>query len=98
MAAPSITRDRVRELVLAGRVAPDPRYHGEQHGVRFEQLRTLLAFCSRVDADRRPDHPRGFVAWSTNWGGELYRIDFNVERRPDGEMILIVTGWNLEDV
>lgn len=97
MALPSLTRDRVRELALLGRVAPDPKYHAYEHGVRFEQLRTLLAFCSRVDADRRPEHPNGYVAWCTNWGGEIYRVDFNLERRPDGEVILIVTGWKLEE-
>lgn len=97
MAAPSLTRERVRELALMGRVVPDPSYHGQEHGVRFERLRTLLAFCQRVEPDRRPAHPRGHVAWCTNWGGEVYRIDFNLERRPDGDVILIVTGWRLED-
>lgn len=78
-------------------MAPDPGYHAGEHGLRFDQLRTLLAFAHRLVPDRRPAHPRGYVAWCANWGGEIYRVDFNLDRAPDGEVVLIVTGWRMEE-
>lgn len=93
-----LTRERVVELARLGRVAPDPAFHGRRaHGATFGKLANQLLFTFRIEKDRRPQHPRGYVAFTQDWGGEVYRVDFNLHEGADGEMILIVTGWKKEE-
>ena len=92
----------VAALARSGRVQQDPSYHARERNVRFEQIRTLLAFCYKVVKDNRtgdqgkPLHPNGYVCWCADWGRNIWRIDFNLVQGPDRQLILVVTGWPLE--
>lgn len=88
------THAEVIELARTGRVAPAPNFHARSaHGATFEKLAQALLFTFRVEADQRPEHPGGFVALARNWGGETHRIDFNMAKDAQGDLIMIVTGW-----
>lgn len=92
-----VSRERVVDLARNGRVAPAPNFHGRSaHGASFEKLANQLCFTFRVDKDPRGDHPRGYIAYTQDWGGEVYRVDFDLAENAEGEMILIVTGWKTE--
>lgn len=94
-----LTHEGVIDLARNARVAPDPAFHGRSaHGITFEKLAAQLLFTFRVEKDRRPAHPKGYVAFTQNWGGEVYRVDFNLHEDGQGEMILIVTGWKKEEI
>src|SRR3990172_1940678 len=74
---------KVRLLVLPGQVGQDPRYHARESHLRFERIATLLTHCFRVEKDSRVDsngvlrHPHGYVAFTQDWRGTIFRIDFN---------------------
>lgn len=94
--------DDVKRMALAGRVRPSHKYHATVHAVKYEELHDHLVFCGRVVIDSRTDkdgnlrHPQGYVAWCQDWGGEVYRVDFDLETDADGDIICIVTGLKLE--
>ena len=92
-----VSREDVIELARMGRVAPAPHFHGRSaHGATFEKLAHQLVFTFRLDRDPRTEHARGWIAYTQNWGGEVYRVDLDLADAPDGEIILIVTGWKIE--
>lgn len=94
---PLSVQDVVR-LAREGHVAPHPKWHGRTaHGVDFETAASNPCFCYKVEADKRPGHSDGYVAFTQNWGGEVYRIDFDHDVGADGkEVLLLVTAVKKE--
>lgn len=98
----ALTPHDVKAMALAGRVRHSHKYQATSHVVKYEQLHDHLVFCDRVVMDTRTDkdgalrHPQGYVAWCQNWGGEIYRVDFDLETDEKGEVISIVTGLKME--
>lgn len=93
-----VSREDVVGLARGGRVAAAPHFHGRSaHGATFEKLANQLLFTFEIRKDPRPDHPRGHIAWTQNWGGEVYRVDFDLAEDADGSKILIVTGWKIDE-
>lgn len=98
----NLTPDEIRAIASEGRVKRHPRYHAHEHNVRFRDLVGALLFCQHVLRDRRTDgkgnvrHPRGFVAWSNQIRGQVWRVDFDLEEDGDGEWALIVTGFEVK--
>ncbi|MHB8586329.1 MAG: hypothetical protein ACYDDF_10910 [Thermoplasmatota archaeon] len=93
-----ITREHVIDLARTGRVAPSPTFHARSsHGVRFDTLAQQLLFTFEVRKGVRPEHPNGYVAFTQNWGREVYRVDFDLLTDAGGQTILIVTGWKVEE-
>ncbi len=89
-----LTHEDVVEMARGGRVAPAPNFHARSaHGATFERLAQALLFTFRVNKDPRPEHPDGYIAIARKWGGDTYRIDFNVATDAHGGLILIVTDW-----
>ncbi len=93
--------EKVKTLARRGRVAPDPSYHAYQHEVKFRDAAFALTWCYRVEKDERLDddgsfrHPNGYVAWCDYKAGRELRVDLNVERLDDGELLLIVTAMEV---
>ena len=83
-----ITREEVVGLARAGRVAPAPGFHARSaHGATFAGLARQLLFTFELRKDPRPEHPDGYIAITQNWGGEVYRVDFDLATGPDGHLI-----------
>lgn len=93
---PPLTRDDVTALALAGRVAKDPAYHAHEKGFRFDDILGALAWCFRVEPDRRPAHPGGWVALCHDLGRRILRVAFNRHESDDGQLLLVVTAMHLE--
>lgn len=87
-----LTPVEVRDLALQGRVAPSPNYHANAHHIRFEDIVVALSYCERVVPDRRPNHPRGFLAWCPYKRRGHLRVDFDLVAMEDGRWVLIVTA------
>lgn len=92
---PILTVERVRELALNVRVTRDPAHHAPQHFVKFETVLDVLAWCFRVEKDKRPEHANGYVSWGRLASGATYRVDFNLGSDAKGEIILVVTAMEV---
>lgn len=93
-----VSREDVIELARTARVALAPNFHGRSaHGATFEKLAQQLLFTFHLKKDPRPDHPRGYIAHTRNWGGEVYRVDLDLAEDANGNKILIVTGWKIDE-
>lgn len=94
-----LTPKDVQELARAGHVAPHPKWHGRvAHGVKLEAAVTALCWCFKVERDRRPGHPDGFVAFGRTWAGDVYRVDFNLGKDLAGQDIMyLVTAMKMGD-
>ena len=91
----ALTSQGVQDLVAKNRVAKAANYHASQKGIRFADIVLALMGCIRIDHDRRPEHPKGWVAFCPQWGGTLMRVHFNLENRDDGDIILVVTAMDV---
>ncbi|MBI4393144.1 MAG: hypothetical protein HY556_05000 [Euryarchaeota archaeon] len=92
---PTVTVEKVRGLARSARVTRDPNYHAHQHFVKFETILDVLAWCFRVEKDKRPEHANGFVSWGRLASGATYRVDFNIGTDAKGETILVVTAMEV---
>lgn len=97
-----LTGSDVRRLCREGRVGRDPRYHAEAHHLRYARVVALLANCSVVRRDPRPDaaggprYPRGYIALAQDWRRRTYRIDFNLGTDAGGgDFMYVVTAMEL---
>ena len=80
-------------MVHGGRVRPAFNYQASEHGVRWRSILVALANCHRVVKALR--HPDGYVAWGMASAGSLLRVDFDLERRDDGDWALVVTAFEV---
>ncbi len=82
-------------------MAPHPTYHAHQHSIRFEEIVAGLQWCHRVEEDERDGnegyrrHPQGYVAWCPYRGTRVIRVDFDLQEREDGDLILVVTAFEV---
>lgn len=96
-----VSSEDVQKLARRGRVAPHPSYHAHQHTVRFDEIVAGLGWCMRVEGDDREDaegtprHPDGYVAWCPYKGTRVLRVDFDIQQRDDGDLILVVTAFEV---
>lgn len=99
MTIPNLTSQQVRDLAVQGRVDRDPRYHAQEHVLKFEDIVHALTRCWRVRPDSRanpggsPRHPNGFIAWCPWTVGRSLRVDFNLDVDEEGGWILVVTAF-----
>lgn len=89
-----VSVEDVRQLASDGRIAPHPSYHAHQQNVRFEEIVAGLHRCLRVDEDHREGHD-GYVAWCPYKGTRTIRVDFEVQDRSDGALVLVVTAFEV---
>lgn len=58
-------------------------------------------WCLRVEPDDRTDeagarlHPEGYIAWCPYEGTRVIRVDFNLQHRNDGDLLLVVTAFEV---
>ncbi len=79
-------------------MAPAPNFHARAvHGATFQKLANQLCLTFEVRKDHRVDHPKGYVAFTQNWGGEVYRVDFDLATDTNGDIMLVVTGWRMDE-
>jgi len=90
-----VSAEDVRELASEGRVAPHPDYHAHHHAIRFDEIVAGLRWCHRIEADHREDQD-GFVAWCPYRGRTTIRVDGSVQHRPDGDLLLIFTAFEVD--
>lgn len=97
-----VSVEDVQQLARNGRVAPHPAYHAHQHAIRFDEVVTALAWCLRVEEDDRTgeegslEHPDGYLAWCPYKGTRVLRVDFALQQREDGDLILVVTAFEVD--
>lgn len=96
-----LSPEDVQALAQSNRVAPHPAYHAHQHGVRFAEIIAGLRWCLRVEKDLRTDdrgdrsHPEGYIAWCPYKGAKVIRVDFTIQDRADGQLLLVVTAFEV---
>lgn len=90
-----LTPQAVKDLIAKNRVAKAPNYHASNKGIKFDDILLALMDCFDVRQDERPEHPTGWVAFCTQWGGALWRVDFNMAARDDGDLILVVPAMEV---
>lgn len=95
-----ITPREIRDLAKARRVARDPFDHIRSHGFRLADIITALEHCFRVRWDARshrgrPPSPNAFRADCHYTRGQRLRVDFNLTRNDEGQIILVVTAFTL---
>ncbi len=89
----------IRKLARDARVSKHPRYHANQHHLRFVEIVDALQYCFRVKRDNRthpggfPKHPDGYRAWCHASRKQVLIVDFDLERAHDGNYILVVTAF-----
>lgn len=92
-----LTPQAVKDLIAKNRVAKAPNYHASNKRIKFDDILLALMDCLDVRKDAGPEHPTGCVAFCTQWGGALWRVDFNIAARDDGDLILVVTAMEVRN-
>lgn len=91
-----LTPEAIQNLALAGRITTEDSYHAHEKGIRFADILGAMAWCFRVEPDRRPAHPDGWVALCHDVGSRILRVDFNRRETENGELLFVVTAMHLE--
>ena len=91
----------VRELARLGRAIKASNYHAGRRGFSFLQVLTALEKCYHVEKDARAD-PRGNPLHANGWFAMAnlparirLRIDFDLVQDDLGNLLLIVTAYDV---
>ena len=85
----------VHRLVAEGQAIKAPNYHVGKRGISFGQVLAALERCYHVAPDARPQHPDGWFALANLPSKRRLRIEFNVSEDFDGNLILVVTAYDI---